>query len=229
MAALAALGGVSSSALSWIRMAVGTLIPLPGAMQWAAGLHTLWLVLAIGLIRKPGTATVCGLLKGAVELLTGNPLGLIVVLYSGLGGVCVDIVWLVLARRHHPLVYCLAGGVASASNVLVLKFITSLHADSLVVTVLAVLALVAFASGFLLAGLLGWWLLQSLYHAGVVGVPAATPLVTAPRRTWFGIAALSIVVALFALAGRFSTVRASVGPAQEAPAPADSSADTIAS
>ncbi|UCG33248.1 MAG: hypothetical protein JSU68_01190, partial [Phycisphaerales bacterium] len=98
-----------------------------------------------------------------------------------------------------------------------------------VVTVLAVLALVAFASGFLLAGLLGWWLLQALCRAGVVGVPAATPLVAAPRRTWFGIAALAIVVALFALAGRFSTVRASVGPAQEEPAPADRSADTIAS
>jgi energy-coupling factor transport system substrate-specific component len=229
MAALAALGGVSSSALSWIRMAVGTLIPLPGAMQWAAGLHTLWLVLAIGLIRKPGTATVCGLLKGAVELLTGNPLGLIVVLYSGLGGVCADIVWLALARRHHPLVYCLAGGVASASNVIVLKFVASLHADGLVVTVLAALALVAFASGALLAGLLGWWLLQALYRAGVVGVPAVAPLLRTPRRTWFGIAALAVIVALFALAGRLSTVRASVGPAQDVPAPANGPTDTIAS
>jgi energy-coupling factor transport system substrate-specific component len=228
MAALAALGGVSSSALSWIRMAVGSLIPLPGAMQWAAGLHTLWLVLAVGLIRKPGAATVCGLLKGAVELLTGNPLGLIVVLYSGLGGVCVDIVWLVLARGHHPLVYCLAGGVASASNVLVLKFIASLHADSLMLTVLAALALVAFASGFLLAGLLGWWLLRSLYQAGVVGVPAA-PLLRAPRRTWLGIAALAIIMALFALAGRLPTVRASVSPGDAAPAPAGSTADTVAS
>lgn len=53
---MAALGGVLSSALSWIRMAVGTLIPLPGAMQWAAGLHKLWLVLAVGPIRKPGAA-----------------------------------------------------------------------------------------------------------------------------------------------------------------------------
>ena len=93
MAALAALGGVTSSVVSLVRAAVHTLIVLPGGMQYLAGIHVLWLVLAIGLVRKPGAATVTALLKGSVELLSGNPHGLLVLLYSFFGGIAVDVVW----------------------------------------------------------------------------------------------------------------------------------------
>jgi len=227
MAALAALGGVSSSALSWVRAALGSLIPFPGAMQCTAGLHVLWLVLAMGLIRKPGTATVCGLIKGAIELLTGNPHGLLVLLYSGLGGVSVDVVWMLVRGRHHPLAYALAGGFGTASNVLVLKFVGSLHGSGLVNAALLVLAAVAFVSGVVFAGLLGWWLLGALCRAGVAGVPAAAPLQAAPRRAWLGIGVLAVVVVLMAVADRVSTARANAQLADPTSSSAQTSSETV--
>ncbi len=169
MAALAALGGVCSAALSNIRAAVHAVVPSPIGMQPFAGIHVLWFVIAAGLVRKPGTATVTSLLAGAVELLSGNPHGLLVVIYSGLGGVGVDAIWLMLGGRDHPLTYLLAGGVGTATNVLVFVFAASLPTQGAVLTAVALLGVTAFVSGVLLAGLLGWWLLQALRRAGVAG------------------------------------------------------------
>jgi len=129
MAALAALGGVSSTMMSNIRAAVHAVVGLPGGMQFTAGVHVVWLIIAVGLVRKPGAATVTGLLKGTVELLSGNLHGLLVILYAVLAGVGVDLVWLLLGRRHRPVTYMLAGGVGTASNVLVLPFLASLPYD----------------------------------------------------------------------------------------------------
>jgi energy-coupling factor transport system substrate-specific component len=192
MAALAALGGVSGSAVSLVGAAVHAAIGLPGGLQFMAGIHVLWLILAIGLIRKPGTATVTAVLKGVVELLSGNPHGLIVVLLSGLGGVVVDLVWLLAARRDRLGVYLAAGGFGAASNLLVFKLMFSLPSNRAVTTGLWVLAGVAFASGVLLAGLLGWSLMHALRRAGVVGTqrptddgPAAGPA-AAPARLGAG-------------------------------------------
>lgn len=169
MAALAAMGGASSAAMSMVRQAVHAVPGLGGLLQSLAGIHVLWLVIAIGLIRKPGAATVTGLLKGAVELLCGNPHGLFVVLYGGLAGIGVDVVWLVLGGRNRVATYMLAGGVGTATNVLVLMFKASLPVQGGMVTGLAALAGVAFVSGVFLAGLLGHWLLQALRRAGAIG------------------------------------------------------------
>ena len=111
MASLAALGGVCSTMMSNIRAAVHAVVGLPGGMQFTAGVHVVWLVIAVALVRKPGAATVTGLLKGSVELLSGNLHGLLVVLYAVLAGVCVDLVWLLLGRRDRPVTYLLAGGL----------------------------------------------------------------------------------------------------------------------
>lgn len=169
MAALAALGGVSGAALSNIRAAVHAVLPSPIGLQPLAGIHVLWMVLAVGLVRRFGAATITGLLAGTVELLSGNPHGLLVVIYGGLGGVGVDVVWLLSGGRHHPVTYMLAGGVGAASNVLVYAFAASLPAEAAAMVGAALLACVAFVSGAVLAGMLGWWLLEALRRAGAVG------------------------------------------------------------
>ncbi len=174
MATLAALGGMGGSVVSLVGKAVQATLGTFGGLQWLAGLHVLWLVLALGLVRKPGAATLTGLLKGAVELMSGNPHGLLVLLYSGMAGVTVDIVWLLLARRHHVLVYALAGGTAATTNLLVLKLVADLPTHGAVLVMLSGLALVAFTSGAILAGVLGWWLIGALSRAGVTSASAAT-------------------------------------------------------
>ena len=48
IAALAALGGVSSAAVSNVRAALHALFPSPIGMQPLAGIHVLWFVIALG-------------------------------------------------------------------------------------------------------------------------------------------------------------------------------------
>lgn len=183
MAALAALGGVSGSVISMIGKAVHAAIGVPGGLQFLAGLHVLWLILALGLIRKPGVATITGLLKGAVELLTGNPHGLFVLAFSGLAGLVVDISWTLSGRRHHVAAYALAGGLGAASNIPIMRWITSLPDTRAVDIGMAALAGAAFISGALLAGVLGWWLLRILRAAGIAGVRPPAPTQSATHHT----------------------------------------------
>lgn len=169
MAALAALGGVTSSVVSMVRAAAHALIVLPGGLQYLAGIHVLWLVLAVGLVRKPGAATVTALLKGSVELLSGNPHGLLVLMYSLIAGMAVDVVWVILGGRDRLYTYVLAGAIGATSNLFVLMFAASLPPQENLLAALAALGSVAFVSGGLLAGVLGWWLLHALAQAGAVG------------------------------------------------------------
>ena len=205
MAALAALGGVSGSAVSWIGTSVHAVTGIPGGLQFMAGIHVLWLVLAVGLVGKPGAASATGLLKGAVELLSGNPHGLIVVLMSGLGGLCVDLVWVLTGRRDRLVAYMLAGGLGAASNLLVFKFIYSLPAHRMVTLGLAALGAVAFVSGALLAGVLGWSLMGALARAGVTGPRRPAGAGPAGMRIWLGAGALGVLALLLGTAVYFSS------------------------
>lgn len=180
IAALGALGGVTSSAVSMLGASVRAISP-PGGMQTLAGIHVLWLVAAIGVVPKPGVATAVGLLKGAVELLSGNPRMLFVLAYASLAGLTVDSVWLGLGRRAGRGTYMLAGGLGAASNVLVLAVSASLPGQSVVRGALWILAGVAFVSGVFLAGLPGWWLVQMAHRAGVAGTGAPAATARAPE------------------------------------------------
>ncbi len=204
MAALAALGGVSGSAVSWIGAWLHAVTGLPGNLQFMAGIHVLWLVLAAGLIRKTGAATMTGLLKGAVELLSGNPHGLFVVLMSALAGVVADAVWWVAGRRDRVLTYMLAGGLGAASNLLIFKVIVSLPNHRAVAGALAALALMAFASGAVLGGLLAWSLMNALRRAGVAGTQRRATSRPPAARAWAGAAAALLMVGILVMSMYYS-------------------------
>ena len=168
MAALAALGGVVSTYVNAVGDFFQSIFGFAGTTQWAAGLHVLWLTLAVGLTRKQGAGTVTGLLKGGVELLTGNTHGLLVVLVDIAAGLLVDLGFLPFRKKDSLAAYCLAGGLASASNVFVFQLFASVPADTLAYWAMLLVAGVAFLSGVLFAGLLSRGLLNALRRAGVV-------------------------------------------------------------
>jgi len=58
MAALAALGGLASTYINFIGDFFQSLFGFAGTNQWAAGLHVLWLILAVGLTKKLGAGTI---------------------------------------------------------------------------------------------------------------------------------------------------------------------------
>jgi energy-coupling factor transport system substrate-specific component len=177
MAALAALGGVTSTYVNSVGDLFQSILGFAGTTQWAAGLHVLWLTLAVGLTGKRGSGTTTGFLKGAVELLSGNTHGLLVVLVDVVAGLLVDFGFLPFRKKDTVAAYLLAGGLASASNVFVFQLFASLPTDLLAYGAMAVVGGMAFLSGVLFAGLLGWLLLSALRRAGVVKdsppVPAA--------------------------------------------------------
>lgn len=188
IAALAALGGVTGTALGLAGQSLRAVLGgIPGGLQFLAGIHVLWLVLAAGLVRHSGAATATGLLKGTVELLSGSPHGLVVLLMSGLAGLVVDAVWALCGRRDRLPVYVLAGGAGAASNLVIYKLVFSLPSQPIVGMALAALATVAFVSGAVLAGLLGWSLLDGLRRAGVAGAQRPTDSRAPGWRTWLGV------------------------------------------
>jgi energy-coupling factor transport system substrate-specific component len=168
MAVLAALGGVASTYIQTLANAVHATLGFPGATQVLAGLHVLWLVLAVGLTGKQGAGTVTGIAKGAVEFLSGNTHGILVILIDVVAGILVDLGMLPFRNKNSYLSYSIAGGLAAASNVFVFQAFASIPTDVLTVSAILLVAAVSFLSGVLLAGVLGKILLDSLRRAGVV-------------------------------------------------------------
>lgn len=176
MAALAALGGVSSTYINLVGDFFQSFLGFAGTTQWAAGLHVLWLVLAVGLTKKAGTGTITGILKGGVELFSGNTHGLLILLVDLAAGILVDLGIAPFRKRDHWTAYALAGGLASASNVLVFQLFAAVPADILTFGLIGLIALVAFISGVIFAGILGAGLLATLRRSGVVKDQPAQPL-----------------------------------------------------
>ena len=194
MAALAALGGVVSTYINAIGDFFQSILGFAGTTQWAAGLHVVWLTLAVGLTRKQGAGTITGLLKGGVELLTGNTHGLLVVLVDIVAGLLVDLGFLPFRRKDSLAAYCLAGGLASASNVFVFQLFASVPADMLAYWAMLLVAGVAFLSGVLFAGILSRALLNALRRAGVVKDAPPVPMSRLAYPIFLAVAVLLTVV-----------------------------------
>lgn len=192
MAALAALGGVTSTYINTIGDFFQSILGVAGTTQWAAGLHVLWLTLAVGLLRKPGVGTVTGLLKGGVELLTGNTHGLLVVLVDVVAGLLVDLAFIPFKRKDSVLATSLAGGLSAASNVFVFQLFAAVPSDTLAFRVLFLVAGVTFLSGVFFAGVMSRGLLALMRRAGVV---KDAPSITHKRNLYLLFPVVAIVIA----------------------------------
>jgi ABC-type thiamin/hydroxymethylpyrimidine transport system permease subunit len=149
IAILSALGGVSSTYIGYLGNLVNRFLGVPfGAGQFLAGLHIFWIVLAFGLVKKEGTCTMVGVLKGLVELFTGGKLGIFVILLSGAQGALADLLFLVL-RKRNVYTFAVAGGIATSANVFIFQLFfapyNAIHFFTLV-------ALISFVSGVAFAG-----------------------------------------------------------------------------
>jgi ABC-type thiamin/hydroxymethylpyrimidine transport system permease subunit len=201
MAALAALGGVVGTYVNAVGDLFQSILGFAGTTQWAAGLHVLWLCLAVGLTGKQGAGTITGVLKGGVELLTGNTHGLLVLLVDIAAGLLVDLGFLPFRKKDSLSAYGLAGGLGSASNVFVFQLFASVPADSLAYWAMLVVAGVAFLSGVLFAGVLGRGLLNALRRAGVVKDAQPVPMGRWVYPVYLLAAALLTVALTFYLSG----------------------------
>jgi ABC-type thiamin/hydroxymethylpyrimidine transport system permease subunit len=172
VAVLSGIGGVMSTYVGYLGNLLNRVFGVPfGAGQFVSGLHVFWIILAAGIVRRPGAATATGLLKGVVELLTGSTHGLVIVLVSLVQGLLVDLV-LLLLRRHNLWSYALAGGVAAASNVFVFQI---LYFSGAPLAYILFISGLAFISGILFAGFFGRNVLEVIAEARPFRMGVAVP------------------------------------------------------
>ena len=175
MAALAAVGGLAGTYINFIGDFFQSFLGFAGTTQWAAGLHVIWIMLAAAIVRKPGAATVTGILKGFVEFLSGNTHGLLVLIVNILAGLIVDLVLLPNKDKQPGWFFYLAAGLSSASNIFVFQFFASIPEDILTFFVILLTSAVAFLSGIIFGGLMTKSLLVSLYKIGILSQPERIP------------------------------------------------------
>lgn len=168
IALLSALGGVLSTYIGYLGNMVNHVIGVPfGAGQFMAGLHVIWIMLALGITRRKGAATMTGLLKGIIELFLGSTHGVVIIVVSLVQGLIPDIVLLSDKAKtdRNPMTYALAGGLSSASNVLVFY---SFFLSGVPIVLIAMLCMLAAASGIIFGGWLVLEMLESLEYSGMV-------------------------------------------------------------
>ena len=197
MAVLAALGGVASTYINALGDAVEAFLGFPGATQWAAGLHVIWIVLAVAITGKPGTGILIGTLKGAVELMSGNSHGVIVLLVDLVAGLLVDFGFLIFKNKKSILPYLVAGGLASGSNVLVFQIFATLPENIVAASAILILFLAAAVSGVVFAGLVPYLVINALVKAGVVR--AAEQTKKNRKIGWYILLAVFIIATLLAV------------------------------
>jgi energy-coupling factor transport system substrate-specific component len=190
IAILSALGGVLSAYVGYLANVFNSFVGTPfGAGQFLAGLHVFWLLLARGMTRRAGSATLTGLLKGTVEMMAGSVHGVLIVLVSLVEGAIADLLLLRFTPRDR-LGYMIAGGFSTASNVLVFQLMFLSGAP---LAFIAVIGMMAFASGVIFAGYFSHTVLLSLTSSGLIG--DSRDLKSSRWRTLIGYAAVAIFLA----------------------------------
>ncbi len=171
IAVLSALGGALSTFVGYLGLLLNTAIGTPfGAGQFLSGLHVFWIILAAGLIRKSGVGTATGLIKGFVEFFTGSTHGLLVVVVSLIQGIIVDFGFATVRHRDSLSLYCIIGGFASASNVIVFQLF---YFSGVPWLFILLLVLLAFSSGIIFAGYFGYSTANLVWSSRILRMPSA--------------------------------------------------------
>ncbi|PWI48256.1 hypothetical protein CEE45_07320 [Candidatus Heimdallarchaeota archaeon B3_Heim] len=159
IALFAALGGISSTVIAEIARVVFIPLGIPGSGQIASGLHIVWFVLIYFLVNKKiGAVFLAGVIKGMVELFSGNTLGIFaIVLATGAAIVFEMSVYLLKqvfrGKRVHNATLAFSAGLASVSNIII-QIQTFIGRD-LPPEVFLLILIFSFLSGIFLGGYLG--------------------------------------------------------------------------
>jgi len=196
IALLSAVGGVLSTYVGYLGNLINRLFGVPfGAGQLIAGVHVLWPLLARTIIRKFGSGTMTGLIKGLVEFLSGGTHGIVIVLISVIEGLFIDVGMSMTSRRSLG-VMMLSGAVASATNVFVFQAIYFANIPPSLLLGMAGLALV---SGAFFGGYLAWDLHDLLARSHLIR-SVADPGTKRQRAHWWR-HLITLLVVIAGLAG----------------------------
>ncbi len=168
LAVIGAISGVVNTGTGIIWNAINAAGgPLAGALLQGA---FMWgYLLAFFLVRKPGSMLIVGLLETAVEALLGNPSGIATLGWGLTQGLGAEIVMAFCNYGNFGwLAFALAGAAASQFGTVWTAYLFGWDATASVVKQYWLAAPINMLSGFVLSGLLGWWLGKMISKTGLV-------------------------------------------------------------
>lgn len=139
----------------------------PVTMDVVMGFWFIVSIIAAAIIRKPGVALASEVMAAIVQVLLGSPAGLLLLLTGLVQGAGAEAVFAVTRWRRYSLSVLMAAGMSAA----VFSFIyTWIRFDygSLAPGLLVGMFALRLASGALLGGLLGHYIVKALYRTGVL-------------------------------------------------------------
>ena len=139
----------------------------PVTMDVVMGFWFIVSIIAAAIIRKPGVALASEVMAAVVQVLLGSPAGLLLLLTGLVQGAGAEAVFAVTRWRQYSLSILMAAGMSAA----VFSFIyTWIRFDygSLAPGLLVGMFALRLASGALLGGLLGHYIIKALYRTGVL-------------------------------------------------------------
>lgn len=148
---LSSLGGSTSVLVGYAGQLLSSITVFPFVTpQLLSGLHVFWLILAAMMVPVYGSATAAGALKGLIEASLFSHLGGFSFAVSLIEGAVADVVFALL-KRHRDFSVYVAGGLSSASNLLIVQLF---FLPSLPILLYAFAYFAAFLSGLLFGGYL---------------------------------------------------------------------------
>ena len=167
ISAMAALGIAIKPIVVPLAHLVSTPLMIPGG-AFAGGLYMMWLVIAMGLTGKRGSATLAGLVQAILVMITGvsGSHGVMSLVSYTLPGLAIDLGLLLIGHRVCcPFCAFLAGLLANITGTAVVNMVFfSLPAIPLLLS----LTVAAFSGG--IGGLIAWELLKAMKRYGIGGV-----------------------------------------------------------
>jgi len=139
----------------------------PVTMDVVMGFWFIVSIIAAAIIRKPGVALVSEVLAAAVQVLLGSPAGLLLLLTGLVQGAGAEAVFAATRWRRYSLGVLMAAGMGAAVFSFAYTWIRFDYA-SLAPGLLVAMFVLRLASGALLGGLLGHYIVKALYRTGVL-------------------------------------------------------------
>jgi len=166
IAAMAGTGLAVKPVVLTVTHAVSAPLMLPGGAL-AGGLYMMWLVMAVGLTGKRGSATLCGLIQAVLVLITGllGSHGLLSLVSYTLPGLAADFGLLLMRHRCCCRLCCFAA--CMLANIAGTAVVNLIFFSMPLIPFLLTLFVSAFSGG--IGGLLAWELLRALKKYGIGG------------------------------------------------------------
>jgi energy-coupling factor transport system substrate-specific component len=167
IAVIAAIGGVVSAYVvgAWAKFIEGAMGPFGAALN--NPFFIFWGIVAVLLVPKPGVAIISSLLTGIVEVVAGSLDGSIVLVFTFLQGVGVELGFLAFRYARSLQAAILGGALAGIGCAICLTLVFGFTKLDPVLLV-AFFAALAIADG-LIGGILAWVIAQGVGRAGFAG------------------------------------------------------------